>query len=147
MWSITYSRNDCSVSTSQGKNMQHHHGAVIKLGQKIQGIENHRIKTKNQFINIYIYVCVKNGNKGCVLGKSRFGCYCVFCYQIQSFSFDAWDLDLECYFSNTTELKHNLYQAVDLTMHIYIYSHLQAFQGVSYTPWMWCATSKPTTAI
>ena len=44
-------------------------------------------------------------------GKSRFGCYCVFCYQLQSFSLTHERLGV--LLSITTELEYNLYQDVD----------------------------------
>ena len=112
MWSIPYSRNYCSVSTSQGKNLQHHHGAVIKLGQK--NIRYWKSSNRNQKSTyIYIYVCVWEnvGNKGCVLANH--GLDATVCFAIR-FKVLIWRMrDLECYFSITTELKHNLYQDVD----------------------------------
>ena len=92
-------------------------------------------------------VCENVGNKGCVLANH--GLDATVCFAIR-FKVLIWRMrDLECYFSITTELKHNLYQDVDsqcICIYIY-YTHLQAFESVSYKPWIWCATSKPTTAI
>ena len=58
-----------------------------------------------------MWVCVKNGNKGCVLANHDLDA--TVCFAIR-FKVLIWRMrDLECYFSITTELKHNLYQDVD----------------------------------
>ena len=56
-------------------------------------------------------VCENVGNKGCVLANH--GLDATVCFAIR-FKVLIWRMrDLECYFSITTELKHNLYQDVD----------------------------------
>ena len=56
-------------------------------------------------------MCENVGNKGCVLANH--GLDATVCFAIR-FKVLIWRMrDLECYFSITTELKHNLYQDVD----------------------------------
>ena len=66
-------------------------------------------------------VCENVGNKGCVLANH--GLDATVCFAIR-FKVLIWRMrDLECYFSITTELKHNLYQDVDsqcICIYIYI---------------------------
>ena len=66
-------------------------------------------------------MCENVGNKGCVLANH--GLDATVCFAIR-FKVLIWRMrDLECYFSITTELKHNLYQDVDsqcICIYIYI---------------------------
>ena len=45
---------------------------------------------------VYVSVCKKWEQRLC-FGKSRFGCYCVFCYQLQSchLTHETWSASLK----------------------------------------------------